>query len=148
MLKKIRITRIFSLEIAHALLNCNSLCKNLHGHSYKLEVTVIGTPDNNNSKNGMVIDFNVLNEIIDSKIIRVFDHSLIWNIEHFNGDFKFFPKMFERVVLVPYQPTCENMLFDFAERIKNSLPDGVELYSLRLRETDRSFAEWYSIDNW
>jgi 6-pyruvoyltetrahydropterin/6-carboxytetrahydropterin synthase len=49
--------------------------------------------------------------------------------------------------VVDYQPTCENLLFDFADKIKKRLPDTVELYSLRLNETSNSYAEWYAIDN-
>jgi 6-pyruvoyltetrahydropterin/6-carboxytetrahydropterin synthase len=49
--------------------------------------------------------------------------------------------------MVDYQPTCENMLADFAERLLEALPDEVELYSLRLHETATSFAEWYAEDN-
>jgi 6-pyruvoyltetrahydropterin/6-carboxytetrahydropterin synthase len=49
--------------------------------------------------------------------------------------------------MVDYQPTCENMLSDFAERLLESLPDEVELYSLRLHETASSYAEWFAEDN-
>ena len=54
---------------------------------------------------------------------------------------------FGNVVLVDYQPTCENMLSDFAERLLEALPDEVELYSLRLHETASSYAEWFAEDN-
>ena len=54
----IRVTKSFSFETAHALYGYDGLCKNIHGHSYKLYVTVIGTPitDSSNVKFGMVID--------------------------------------------------------------------------------------------
>ena len=51
------------------------------------------------------------------------------------------------VILVDYQPTSENMVTDFAARIKNRLPHDVELHSLKLQETESSFAEWYASDN-
>ena len=54
---------------------------------------------------------------------------------------------FERIVCVDYQPTCENMLADFAARIAPRLPEGVELYALRLHETATSYAEWVADDN-
>jgi 6-pyruvoyltetrahydropterin/6-carboxytetrahydropterin synthase len=54
---------------------------------------------------------------------------------------------YNNTVMVDYQPTCENMLADFAERLLESLPDEVELYSLRLHETASSYAEWYAADN-
>ena len=57
------------------------------------------------------------------------------------------PKRFGNIVTVDYQPTCENMLGDFARRISRRLPEGVELHSLRLHETATSFAEWMAEDN-
>ena len=54
---------------------------------------------------------------------------------------------FDRVVLVDYQPTCENMLADFACRLRGGLPAGVELHALKLHETAASYAEWYADDN-
>ena len=61
-MSKIRITKSFSFETGHALYGYDGLCKNVHGHSYKLDVTVIGSPisDSNNVKYGMVIDFKDL----------------------------------------------------------------------------------------
>ena len=49
--------------------------------------------------------------------------------------------------MVDYQPTCENMLADFARRIAARLPEGVALHSLKLHETATSFAEWFAGDN-
>jgi 6-pyruvoyltetrahydropterin/6-carboxytetrahydropterin synthase len=51
------------------------------------------------------------------------------------------------VILVDYQPTSENMIQDFAERIKNRLPEHIQLFSLRLQETETSYAEWFASDN-
>jgi 6-pyruvoyltetrahydropterin/6-carboxytetrahydropterin synthase len=51
------------------------------------------------------------------------------------------------VILVDYQPTSENMVIDFAQRINNRLPEGITLFSLKLQETDSSFAEWFASDN-
>ena len=55
----IRITKIFTFETAHVLYNYDGKCKNMHGHSYKLFVTVKGIPINDldHPKNGMVVDF-------------------------------------------------------------------------------------------
>ena len=57
---KIRITKKFTFEAAHALYGYDGKCKNIHGHSYKLFVTIIGNPikDSNNVKFGMIIDFS------------------------------------------------------------------------------------------
>ena len=61
-MSKIRITKQFSFEAGHALYGYDGKCKNVHGHSYQLYVTVIGTPisDTTNVKYGMVIDFGDL----------------------------------------------------------------------------------------
>jgi 6-pyruvoyltetrahydropterin/6-carboxytetrahydropterin synthase len=53
----------------------------------------------------------------------------------------------DKLILLPYQPTCENMLIDFADRIRKSFPEGVKLHSMRLRETASSYAEWFAEDN-
>jgi 6-pyruvoyltetrahydropterin/6-carboxytetrahydropterin synthase len=51
------------------------------------------------------------------------------------------------VILVEYQPTSENMVTDFAQKINSRLPDEITLHSLKLQETETSFAEWYASDN-
>ena len=54
----IRITKQFDFETGHAIYGYDGKCKNIHGHSFKLAVTVIGEPisDNTQAKYGMVID--------------------------------------------------------------------------------------------
>ena len=76
-MSNIRITKQFSFETGHALYGYDGKCRNVHGHSYKLSVTVIGTPisDSNNVKFGMVIDFGDLKRIVKSEIVDVFDHA-------------------------------------------------------------------------
>jgi 6-pyruvoyltetrahydropterin/6-carboxytetrahydropterin synthase len=51
------------------------------------------------------------------------------------------------VILVEYQPTSENMVIDFAAKIRSRLPENIQLFSLRLQETETSYAEWYASDN-
>ena len=147
---KIRITKQFSFETGHALYGYDGKCKNVHGHSYKLSVTVIGTPinDTNNVKYGMVIDFGDLKKIVKEQIVDVFDHATVFNkntphIELANE----LEQRGHHVILVDYQPTSENMVVDFSNKIKNLLPKNIKLHSLRLQETDTSFAEWFASDN-
>ena len=146
---KIRITKEFKFEMAHALLGYDGQCQFIHGHSYLLYVTVLGTPinDNNSPKNGMVLDFGDLKNIVHDKIINQIDHALVLNSEISEDAFDPKNGMFGKVVFVNYQPTSENMLIDFAGRLKNALPNNVELHSLRLNETATSYAEWFSSDN-
>jgi 6-pyruvoyltetrahydropterin/6-carboxytetrahydropterin synthase len=149
-MSNIRITKQFSFETGHALYGYDGKCKNVHGHSYKLSVTVIGKPivDRSNVKFGMVIDFTDLKKIVEEEIVDQFDHATVFNqttphIELANE----LKSRGHHVILVDYQPTSENMVIDFAQRIKNRLPQDIALFSLKLQETDTSFAEWFASDN-
>ena len=145
---RIRVTKILEFDTAHALHNYDGLCSNIHGHTYKLHVTVIGEPiaDTNSPKYGMVVDFGVLKNKIKENLVDKFDHSLIVSRDE-SGNFTNGNPIFRRIHVVDFQPTAENIVAHFADLIKPLLPDGVELFSLRLYETSTSFAEWYASDN-
>ncbi|MDG1822329.1 MAG: 6-carboxytetrahydropterin synthase [Flavobacteriaceae bacterium] len=145
----IRITKSFTFETGHALYGYDGLCKNVHGHSYKLDVTVIGSPisDSNNVKYGMVIDFKDLKKIVKGEIVDVFDHATVFNqntphVELANT----LAENGHKVLLVDYQPTSEEMIIDFAVKIRAKLPKNIQLHHLRLQETATSYAEWYAAD--
>ena len=146
---KVRVTKQFNFEAAHALWNYDGKCKNIHGHTYKLFVTVIGRPINNDKdpKHGMVIDFGDLKKIVKEKIVNIFDHAVILNKNASYQSFTNVPEMFERFIATDYQPTCENMVIDFAGIIKAELPKNVVLFSIRLYETENSYGEWFASDN-
>jgi 6-pyruvoyltetrahydropterin/6-carboxytetrahydropterin synthase len=113
-------------------------------------VTVIGTPisDTSNVKFGMVIDFTDLKRIVKEEVVDVFDHATVFNMN--TPHVELADELKSRghhVILVPYQPTSENMVVDFAHKIKLRLPESIALYSLKLQETETSFAEWYAEDN-
>lgn len=149
-MSNIRITKQFSFETGHALYGYDGKCKNVHGHSYKLSVTVIGKPieDTNNVKYGMVIDFTDLKKIVKTEIVDVFDHATVFNKNTPHVELaKELKDRDHNVLLVDYQPTSEMMVVDFAAKIKKYLPKNIELHSLKLQETDTSFAEWYANDN-
>lgn len=146
----IRITKKFEFEAGHALYGYDGKCKNLHGHSYKLQVTVVGKPinDPDNVKYGMVIDFGDLKRIVKQEIIDEFDHAMIFNANSPHLELANELKAKEHhIILVDYQPTSENLVADFANRIKKYLPENVTLFSLRLQETESSYAEWFASDN-
>jgi 6-pyruvoyltetrahydropterin/6-carboxytetrahydropterin synthase len=145
----IRITKQFNFETGHALHGYDGKCKNVHGHSYKLSVTVIGTPitDTSHVKLGMVIDFGDLKKIVKEEIVDPFDHATVFNKNTPHVELaKELINRGHKVILADYQPTSENMVIDFATKIKTRLPNGIELHSLKLQETDTSFAEWYAGD--
>ena len=76
---KVRVTKQFTFEAAHALDNYDGKCKDIHGHSYHLEITVSGKPkkDDALSDCGMVIDFSEVKAILKKEVIPLFDHRLI-----------------------------------------------------------------------
>lgn len=145
----IRVTKEFRFEAAHALTGYDGVCKNIHGHSYELSVTLTGNPihHKDSPKNGMVIDFNDIKKIVKKDIIDHFDHALILRSDFKKTELSELGEPFGNIILVDYQPTIENILIDFASRIKTLLPPGIKLFALKLRETANSFAEWYSEDN-
>lgn len=96
----------------------------------------------------MVIDFTDLKKIVKEDIVDIFDHATVFNAS--TPHIELANELKERghhVILVDYQPTSENMVIDFAQKIKKRLPSSIELHSLKLQETESSFAEWYASDN-
>ena len=148
-MSKIRITKAYKFDMTHALPGHDGLCKNIHGHSYELLVTLIGVPisDPNSPKYGMVIDFKDLKGIIKGLIVDELDHSLIMRNDTEPVLLALMKKNYDRIVLVDFQPTSENMIIDFAHRIRQALPPNVKLHHLILWETVTSYTEWYAEDN-
>lgn len=148
-MSNIRITKQFTFETAHALHGYDGKCKNMHGHSYKLDVTVIGEPisDNSHVKFGMVIDFGDLKKIVNSEIVDIFDHATVLNKNTPHTELaKTLIDYGHNVLLVNYQPTTEMMVIDFASKISALLSENIKLHSLRLSETTTSYAEWFAAD--
>lgn len=146
----IRITKIFTFETAHVLYNYDGKCKNMHGHSYKLFVTVKGKPINDlqHPKNGMVVDFGDIKEIVKSEIISLWDHAVLINSNSPHLELgQDLESRGHKVIYCPYQPTCENMLYDIADKVRARLPEHVELAYLKLHETENSYGEWFAEDN-
>jgi 6-pyruvoyltetrahydropterin/6-carboxytetrahydropterin synthase len=145
----IRVTKYYDFEMAHALWNYDGLCKNIHGHTYKLYVTVIGQPisDPDNKKFGMVIDFGDLKRIVKTEIVDKFDHSMVIYKDAPHNKLLELNEMYERHHVLDFQPTCENLVVHFAEIIIPLLPEGVKLKNVKLYETVSSSAEWDADDN-
>jgi len=114
-----KVTKLFTFDSAHNLVNYKGKCEELHGHTYKLEVTVKGKADHE----GMIIDFVTLKEIVNEKIIKKLDHKYLNEVLGFNT-------------------TCENILFWMWNELKDILNgENYSLYKLKLWETPTSFAE-------
>lgn len=144
---KIRLTKEFRFEMSHALDQYQGLCRNLHGHSYKLFVTVIGeyvkNPQSNSS--GMVLDFKRVKELVENSVINDFDHSVVlYKNSKFTNVIK---ETDTKMIMFDCQPTCENLIMEFHDRITKVLPEGIKLAKIKLYETETSFAEWLMEDN-
>jgi 6-pyruvoyltetrahydropterin/6-carboxytetrahydropterin synthase len=114
-----------------------------------LLVTLIGEPVDEpaSPKYGMVIDFKDLKRIIKGLITDALDHSLILRNDTPAELLQLMQQHYERIVVVEYQPTSENLIIDFAARIQAALPAHVKLHHLKLWETVTSYTEWYAEDN-
>lgn len=145
----IRVTKKFTFDMAHALYGYDGPCKNIHGHTYVLSVTLKGKAllSDNHPKNGMVIDFTDFKKIVKEQVINVFDHSLVLNANSPHANLKDITDTFEKVNYVAYQPSCENLLTDMLKRIITHLPQHISINNIKLEETPTSYAEWYAEDN-
>jgi len=146
-MNSIRITKEFRFEGAHALTGYDGKCRHIHGHSYLLRVTISGTPNNTISspKNGMVTDFTTLKDLVDKIIIEPFDHTLLLRSDAPLSDE--LREQYQRVIVFPFQPTCEQLCVHFASLLSPAIPAPAKLFSIRLSETTTSFAEWFATDN-
>ncbi|MCK4919863.1 MAG: 6-carboxytetrahydropterin synthase [Bacteroidales bacterium] len=146
---KIRVTKEFDFEMAHALKNYDGLCSNVHGHSYQLSVCIIGEVlnDEENPKNGMVADFSDIKKMVKTHIIKKLEHSLMLSGKEATQGLDLKNPMFGRLMMVDFQPSCENIIIYISEELKKVLPGHLSLHSLKLRETSNSYAEWFAGDN-
>ena len=139
----VQVTKSATFEMAHALDTSMGKCANIHGHSYKLWITIGGTIDKENNKN-VVIDFRTLKELIYSTIIEKYDHSFVLFKNKKNEALKQHLESlgFQNIILLPFQPTTENLTQHFVSCLQEVLPPDITLEKLRLQETENSYAEW------
>jgi 6-pyruvoyltetrahydropterin/6-carboxytetrahydropterin synthase len=144
----IKVTKIFTFEMAHALLGYDGDCRNIHGHSYQLHITVQGKPlqQPGHPKDGMVIDFKQLKEIAKKEVILPYDHALVLNERTSPEMIASLKKTNQKLLLKPFQPTCENLLLEFVRKIQPALPEEVGLFGMKLYETASSYSEWESMN--
>lgn len=134
----LQLTKQFDFQMAHALCGYDGKCRNIHGHNYRLFVTVEGAPitSADSAKRGMVIDFGDIKRIVEEHIVAPFDHALV-----LPADTPFPTNLDTKTLVVDFQPTCENLLLHFANLLEGHFPEGVHLACLRLHETETSYAE-------
>ncbi|MCH2233757.1 MAG: 6-carboxytetrahydropterin synthase [Crocinitomicaceae bacterium] len=146
---KLRVSKIFTFETAHALWGYDGKCKNIHGHSYVLTVTVTGDiiQDPDNTKHGMIIDFGDLKAIVNKNVVDEYDHFLLVNGNTPHKKYAEVENGHAKIRLCDFQPSCENMLIDIVDRIRTNLPEGIDLKYAKLQETATAYTEWFLEDN-
>jgi 6-pyruvoyltetrahydropterin/6-carboxytetrahydropterin synthase len=138
----LKVTKIFRFELAHAIHGYEGLCKNIHGHSYILHVTV-GTKNNSDQylpNTGFIIDFKDLKRIIREAVVSPFDHGLILSEDYLAQH----PDMrnMSNLHVWKMEPSVENILLYIKREIENKFPNQIELVKLKLYETSDSYAEF------
>jgi 6-pyruvoyltetrahydropterin/6-carboxytetrahydropterin synthase len=138
----ISITKIFRFETAHAIHGYEGSCRHIHGHSYELHVTVKSTqPDEGYVKGlGILFDFKDLKTLVQSEVVKMLDHKLLLSNSYLAESNQL--RQREELVVFDVEPTAENILIFARNQIQKVLPDHVQLHSLKLWETQDSYAEW------
>ncbi|ASU34003.1 6-pyruvoyl trahydropterin synthase family protein [Mucilaginibacter xinganensis] len=136
------ITKIFNFEMAHALDGYDGACRNIHGHSYELHVTIssVKADDTCFPAPGFIIDFKELKQLVNRAVIEKFDHKLVLS----RGYLSKFPalKTLENLEILEAEPSVENLLLYSKQAISEMLPPTLTLQRLKLYETKSSYAEW------
>ncbi|KRQ86255.1 6-carboxy-5,6,7,8-tetrahydropterin synthase [Caloramator mitchellensis] len=141
---KLTVTKEFTFDCAHMLSNHDGLCSNLHGHTYKLEVTASAQLIKEGSSKGMVVDFGDLKSIVKETIVDKFDHSFLFWEEGSEAE-KEIARVVEnfgmRIVKFKERPTAENMAIYIINTLNENLENGIKIVRVRLYETPTSYAE-------
>lgn len=128
--------------MAHAIAGYPGACKNIHGHSYELHVTVTAGHDRQDyiPAPGFILDFKELKQIVSTVVIQAFDHKLVLSADYLKGN----PAVATQQNLVTWEaePTAENLLIYCRQKIDEQLPATIKLVQLKLYETKDSYAEW------
>ncbi|WP_165010316.1 6-carboxytetrahydropterin synthase QueD [Neisseria yangbaofengii] len=136
-----KITKIFSFDSSHMLDGHDGKCQNLHGHTYKLEITVSDSLIQGGAKDGMVMDFTDLKAVIKQEIINPFDHAFIYDGS--NERESQIAALLEgwnmKTLRLDYRTTAENMSMEMFSRLKKA---GLKVCSVKLWETPASCAEY------
>lgn len=136
-----KITKIFTFDSSHMLDGHDGKCQNLHGHTYRLEVTVAGEPVREGAKAGMVMDFTDLKAAVKQEITDPFDHAFIYHGE--NEREQQIAALLEqwqmKTLRLPCRTTAENMAAFMYGRLKEA---GLNVCSITLWETPTSCAQY------
>ena len=136
------LTKIFHFEMAHAIHGYAGACKNIHGHSYELHITVSAiTADTTYiPAPGFIIDFKEIKKIVTEKIITAFDHHIILSKDFLAANNSLCK--LKNLIILDAEPSAENILIHFKNVLKGNLPTNIRILRLKLFETNNSFAVW------
>ena len=148
-MERVTVCKEVTFDCAHMLSGHEALCKNLHGHTYKVQVSVTNEQIVEGPSVDMVIDFKHLKEAIAKSIMDKFDHAVIFSSSEFRNEaeedlFEWACKHNMRLFEMPRRTTAEDMSLFFRELIMQELtsigytPMNI---SIRVYETPTSFAE-------
>ena len=142
----LRLTKIFHFEMAHAIHGYQGACKNIHGHSYELHVT-LGTVEIQKEyipMPGFIIDFKQIKNLVNTAIIEKFDHSLILSTAYLSDH----PtnNIHDNLIIWEVETSAENILLYMEDVLNSRLPSDIKLIQIKLYETKDSFAEWIADD--
>jgi 6-pyruvoyltetrahydropterin/6-carboxytetrahydropterin synthase len=125
------LSKSFHFDMAHRLSFHKGKCRNLHGHCYKLEVSLSGNMDNN----GMLIDFHDFKRIVHEHVVDVLDHSTVI-YEKDELLMNCFPRELQHLIL-PFEITVENLCKWIYEKLSDT---GLTIKQVTLWETADSKA--------
>lgn len=143
----LRVTKIFHFEMAHAIHGYAGPCKNIHGHSYELYVTVAAANDTDDyiPTPGFVIDFKDIKKLVNNSVIEYFDHKLVLSRDFLAENPSFATA--KNLVTWDAEPTAENLLLFMKGALCTKFSDDIMLFQLKLYETKDSYAEWINDNN-
>lgn len=128
--------------MAHAIHGYSGACKNIHGHSYELHITVGAATQNEDyiPAPGFLIDFKEIKKLITESVIKKLDHQLLLSEEFLQENKSFSPA--ENLVVFEAEPSAENLLIHIRTMLRKQLPENIRHIQLKLFETKDSYAEW------
>ena len=143
----LQLTKIFYFEMAHAIHGYSGACKNIHGHSYELHVTVSSGEDDKGfiPTPGFIIDFKELKKLVISNVIETFDHKLVLSEDYLAKN----PgvRSQENLFIFEAEPTAENLLIYIQRILRAKIPTTTKLAELKLYETKDSYATLINNDS-
>ena len=144
------VTKEFKWDMAHILAGHEGMCKNLHGHTYRMQVEVARKSNDlikeDKATSSMVIDFKDLKKIVKEEIVEALDHAFMYwtnspdKLEHKIADL--LKEEGRKVVEVDFRPTAEAMSFYFLNILKQRFKElNIKIISVKVWETPTSYAE-------